>query len=209
MSKGSYNMGLCSATKRRAYLMVLQDLRPLHEPLQILVPPPKVVPCGCRSGKRPVSARSIHCSGFTSPPSRDDWTQLISPSRPRDTQCHVDPQTQPQERLRAISPPPRTLTDGLRKMKLTLQVDGSSRFTARQSHVHGSAGAVELSKLLKERLERRYMADTEMMKKIKKGLAHQQKVYDFAVENYEKSWTSGEDVLVSKEGRVRKIPLLV
>ena len=30
----------------------------------------------------------------------------------------------------------------------------------------------------------------KMMKKIKKGLAHQQKVYDFAVENYEKSWTS-------------------
>ena len=191
MSKGSYNMGLCSATEAPCmYLMVLRD------PFERFMSHYKYsclegaegramwVPQWKAAGECPLNP--LQWFYFTQ---GDDWTQLISPGTyPRDSQCHVDGCIHNLKSGCVRYLLTEKLTDGLRKMKHTLP-DFAHLDLQRASHMFTNGSNGRLSKRLKERLET-YMADTEMMKKIKKGLAHQQKVYDFAVENYEKSWTS-------------------
>jgi hypothetical protein len=52
---------------------------------------------------------------------------------------------------------------------------------------NGSAGAMTAT--LKHRLAN-YTSDTESMAELRRRLAHQTEIYDFAVANYEKSWNS-------------------
>lgn len=191
MSKGSYNMGLCSATEAPCmYLMVLRDpfdrfmSHYKYSCLEGAEGRAMWAPQWKAAGECPLNP--LQWFYFTQ---GDDWTQLISPGTyPRDTQCHVDGCINNLKSGCVRYLLTENLADGLRKMKDTLP-DFAGLDLQRASHMFTNGSSGRLNKALKERLAT-YMADKAMLNKIKEGLAHQQKIYQFAVDNYEESWAS-------------------
>jgi len=191
MSKGSYNMGLCSATEAPCmYLMVLRDpfdrfmSHYKYSCLEGAEGRAMWAPQWKAAGECPLNP--LQWFYFTQ---GDDWTQLISPGTfPRDTQCHIDGCINNLKSGCVRYLLTENLMDGLRKMKKTLP-DFAGLDLQRATHMFTNGSSGRLSKALKERLAT-YMADEAMLNKIKEGLAHQQKIYQFAVDNYEESWAS-------------------
>ena len=78
------------------------------------------------------------------------------------------------------------LQDGLAKLKNNLPDFATLDLNAVKSlFKNDSAG--RLTPALQARLKQ-YTEDENMMHEIKRGLWHQTQIYNFAVENYEKSW---------------------
>jgi len=80
------------------------------------------------------------------------------------------------------------MDDGLMKLKRHLPdfSDMDMKYIKRQ-FTNGSAAGMTAT--LKQRLAN-YTSDTESMAELRRRLAHQTEIYDFAVANYEKSWNS-------------------
>ena len=189
MSKGSYNMGLCSTTEAPCmYLTVLRN------PFQRFMSHYKYsclegaenramwMPAWKKQGSCPLNP--LEWFYFTQ---GDDWTHLIAPGAfPRDSQCHIDA-----AKNNLMSGCMRyliteNLHDGLAKLKNKLPDFATLDLNAVKSlFKNDSAG--RLTPALQARLKR-YEEDKNMMHQIKQGLWHQTKIYNFAVENYEKSW---------------------
>lgn len=189
ISKGPYSMGICSTTDAPCmYLTVIRD------PFERFMSHYKYsclegsegqsmwLPEWKAKGECPLSPYewAVYTLG-------DDWTQLIVPgANPRHASCHDEAFMN-----NIMSGCVRyllmeKLEDGLRKMKTRLpDFERLDIGVERSSFKNGSNG--KLTPKLRERLNK-YMEDKVSINEIKKLLEYQTKMYQFAVDNYEKSW---------------------
>jgi len=188
-SKGSFNMGLCSATYAPCmYLTVLRnpfDRFMSHYKYSCLEGAEERalwLPEWKAKGECPLDP--LQWFQYTQ---GDDWTHLLAPGAyPRDSECHVETVKANLKSgcMRYLLT--EKLADGLTKMRNHLPDFAGLNVNSAKS-LFTNESASRLTPALKARLDR-YTSDKDMMDRIKKNMIHQFKVYEHAVENYEAQW---------------------
>lgn len=187
-AKGSYGMGLCSQTNAPcSYLAVLRD------PFDRFMSHYKY---SCLEG---AEGRALWAPEWKYCPlsplqwyeylDGDEWTYLFAPGAPASaSKCHVDAVKNNLQSACMRYILTEKMDDGLMKLKRHLPdfSDMDMKYIKKQ-FTNGSAAGMTTT--LKQRLAN-YTSDTESMAELKRRLAHQTEIYDFAVANYEKSWNS-------------------
>lgn len=189
ISKGPYSMGICSTTEAPCvYLTVIRD------PFERFMSHYKYsclegsegqsmwLPEWKAKGECPLSPYewAVYTMG-------DDWTQLLVPGvNPRHSTCHDEA-----FKNNIMSGCVRyllmeKLEDGLRKMKTRLP-DFARLDIGVERGAFKNGSNNKLTPKLRDRLNK-YMADEKSINEVKKLLEYQTKLYQFAVDNYEKSW---------------------
>ena len=187
-AKGSYGMGLCSQTNAPcSYIAVLRD------PFDRFMSHYKY---SCLEG---AEGRALWAPDWKYCPlsplqwyeylDGDEWTYLLAPGAPAsNSRCHVDAVKNNLESACMRYILTEKMDDGLMKLKKHLPDFSTMDMSVMKKQFHnGSAGAMTTA--LKHRLAN-YTSDTESMAELRRRLAHQTEIYDFAVANYEKSWNS-------------------